>query len=307
MAALDTVGTLVTPLLQPVHPYFPIAALDLFGAMRLSSVVDWFARGVFDPPTPAPVANGEKVPTAQPISKRPRPSLLQEIVGILIIVFGPETFLCETVLSVRSLEADSRGMCSGTTPSWFVSPKIPLLFGFVHAIQTRTPFQRFLPAKPSFAWELPLALPDAIGRTLLLTKFSVLPVLHSAPTFRAIPPTPTSLLLVPFISAVPFAAIVFTGLNFFAAEPKWSTPIELRPGGWMIMDVWAPVVIPAVFLSLIGPVKGWQYGLGWSEYEAVAACMVLLIGLFVGRAMYNLGPSTGWTKRLDVMRKTKTE
>jgi len=81
MAALSTVQTQITRLTTPLHPIFPFPLIDLFGAMRLSSVVDWMASGAMDPPTAKP-------------AKKARPSLLQELFGIMVIVFGGETFLC---------------------------------------------------------------------------------------------------------------------------------------------------------------------------------------------------------------------
>jgi hypothetical protein len=103
----------ISALLEPVHPNFPFAPIDIFGAMRLSSVVNWMASGAFDPPA-AVVLNektGKKVVSA--VRPRARPPLLRELAGLLIVVFGPETFLAAF---------------SGTTPSWLVSLKIPLLF-----------------------------------------------------------------------------------------------------------------------------------------------------------------------------------
>jgi hypothetical protein len=58
----------------------------------------------------------------------------------------------------------------------------------------------------------------------------------------------------------------------------------------MAVDTWLPVVVPVLFLSLLGPVQhGWPYGLGWSEDEAVVACIAFTIVAFVGRAVYNFG------------------
>ncbi|WVR04686.1 hypothetical protein IAU60_001697 [Kwoniella sp. DSM 27419] len=271
VTALTTMDTHLKPLFAPIHPAFPFGIIDLVGAMRLSSVIEWMATGVFDPPTPTtPSGKGKKIAQAK---RAPRASLLQELLGLLVVVFGGETFLA---------------MCSGATPSWLVDPKIALLFCLTHTIQTRTPLRRFLPAKPSLGLELLLSLPDAIGRTLLLTKFSILPLLNLR-SASSLPITPTTLLLTPFILAVPFASLIFSATNFFSATPKLTTPIELRPGGWMMVDAWCPVVIPVLFLTLIGPVQGWNYGLGIGTNEAVIACMLVLWACFAGRAVYNFG------------------
>ncbi|RXK36296.1 hypothetical protein M231_06432 [Tremella mesenterica] len=286
MSILNTLDSYVRSLAQPIHPYFPIAPLDIFGAMRLSSVVDWYARGVFDDH----LNDGEKTIQSSKRKQNSRASLLQELTGIMVIVFGGETFL---------------GLCTGTPPSWLLSPKIPLLFSLIHILQTRTPLRRLLPPTPSLTWELPIAIPDAISRTLLLTRFSIVPLLHSHP----LPATPTTLLLVPFILAVPFAAIIFTGLNFFSPTPTWTAPVELRPIGWMIMDMWGAILIPTIFLCLIGPVQGWNYGLGMREDEGTIVCMMLLATLGIARALVNLGPSKeAWRSMLgSSYTRTKTE
>nr|XP_031860573.1 uncharacterized protein CI109_003904 [Kwoniella shandongensis]KAA5527645.1 hypothetical protein CI109_003904 [Kwoniella shandongensis] len=276
-SALSTVNAYLPKVLTPIHPAFPYPIIDLFGAMRLSSVVDWMARGVFDSPLPpdTPTKDKSRKGGKLMIKKKERASALQECIGILVVVFGGETFLA---------------LCTGSTPSWLISPNIALLFCLTHVIQTRTPFRRLLPAKPTLATELFLSLPDAIGRTLLLTKFSVSSVLHPTSP-NTLPATPTTLLLVPFILAVPFASLIFSTFNFFSPSPRLTTPAELQPGGWMLVDAWAPLVIPALFLSLIGPVQGWNFGmgLGVSEDEAVVICMGVVWAIFTLRAVYNFG------------------
>jgi hypothetical protein len=85
------------PLLGPIHPYFPFAPVDVFGAMRLSSVVDWMAGGAFDAPAAVVVANGADEKSGskrvKKVETRARASVLQECFGILVVVFGGETFL----------------------------------------------------------------------------------------------------------------------------------------------------------------------------------------------------------------------
>lgn len=223
-------------------------------------------------------------------------------------------------------------MCTGTTPSWLIDPKLALLFGgirestglsqsqcpgIIHhpralltadVLQTRTPLRSLLPAKPSLGLELLLALPDAINRTLLVTRFSVLPLLHPTPGAATLKPTPSSLLLVPFILAVPFASISFSTFNLFSPSPKFDTPGELKPGGWALADTWIPLVVPALFLTLIGPVQGWEYGLGWTENEAFALCTLFTWAVFTARTVYNLGyKREQWTALLGQGAKTKTE
>lgn len=137
-------------------------------------------------------------------------------------------------------------------------------------------------------------MPDAIGRTLLLTRFSVVPLLNPGSSWLALPATPSTLLLVPFILAVPFAALAFTGANLFAPAPALATPAELQPWGWTAVDAWLPLVLPALFLALVGPADGWPWALGTrlSEDAAIVVCTALTIALFVARAVYNFGPQT---------------
>jgi hypothetical protein len=245
----------VPALLAPLHPYAPVGALDVFGAARLSMGVNWVASDT---------------------KGRPRASYLQEALGMLIVVFGGETFL---------------SLCTGSPPGWLVNPTFIFLFAGIHFALTRTPLRALVPAKPNFLMELALAPLDAIGRTLLLTRFSIVPLLHPQAGAKVLPATPSTLLLVPFILAVPFAALVFSGTNWFAPQMELTTPNELKPGGWMAVDAWIAVVIPVLFLSLIGPVEGWPWGLGTrlSEDAAVVVCAVVAITAFVGRTVYNLG------------------
>lgn len=64
----------VPTLLAPLHPYAPVGLIDVFGAARLSMGVNWVASDT---------------------KGKPRASFLQEALGILIVVFGGETFLGE--------------------------------------------------------------------------------------------------------------------------------------------------------------------------------------------------------------------
>jgi hypothetical protein len=78
---LKALRTHAPRLTTPLHTLIPFPIIDVFGAMRLSSVVNWMATGAFDPPS----ANGVK---------KARASLLQELFGLMVVVFGGETFLC---------------------------------------------------------------------------------------------------------------------------------------------------------------------------------------------------------------------
>jgi hypothetical protein len=75
---------------------------------------------------------------------------------------------------------------------------------------------------------------------LLCTRFTTLPILYPGSSWLNLPATPSTLLLVPFIFAVPFAAFAFTGGNLFAPEVKLTTLAELRPWGWTAVDAWIP-------------------------------------------------------------------
>ncbi|WWC68042.1 uncharacterized protein I206_101961 [Kwoniella pini CBS 10737] len=268
MTSLTSLHNSLSPLLTPAHPSFPFAPIDVIGAMRLSSVINWIATGVFDPPS-TPSNKGKR----SVATKKARASIWQELAGLMIVVFGGETFL---------------SLCTGSTPSWLVTPNITLLFCVVHIIQTRTSFSRLLPSKPSLLFELFMAIPDSIGRTLLLTRFSIIPLLYPTSS-KSLPVTPASLILVPFILAVPFASIAFSTFNFFQPSLNLTTPAELKPKGWMLVDTWCPLLISPLFLTLIGPVEGWNFGLGWEENEGVLACMIVLWICFTGRAIYNFG------------------
>ncbi|WWC59550.1 uncharacterized protein I303_102106 [Kwoniella dejecticola CBS 10117] len=291
MASLTALHNRLSPILSPAHPSFPFAPIDIIGAMRLSSVINWIATGAFDPPS-TPSSKNKKGSSV--VTKKARASIWQELAGLMIVVFGGETFL---------------SMCTGSTPSWLVTPNIALLFCAVHVIQSRTPFAQLLPKKPSLPFELFMAIPDAIGRTLLLTRFSVIPLLYPAATTpKPLPATPASLVLVPFILAVPFASIAFSTFNFFQSTLSLTTPVELKPKGWMLVDTWCPLLISPLFLTLIGPVEGWNTGLGWTENESVVACMVVLWACFTGRAIYNFGyKKEHWLNLLGISQEIKTK
>lgn len=64
----------VPPLLAPVHWLCPVGILDIYSAHRLSVVVNWIASDT---------------------KGKARASALQEVVGILVVLFGGETFLGE--------------------------------------------------------------------------------------------------------------------------------------------------------------------------------------------------------------------
>ncbi len=44
-----------------------------------------------------------------------------------------------------------------------------------------------------------------------------------------------------------------------------------------------------MFLSLIGPVEGWTFGLKWTEEEALVICGVFVWAVFAGKTIYNMG------------------
>lgn len=125
---------------------------------------------------------------------------------------------------------------------------------------------------------------------LLLTR-PILALLRPPPVgfFAHLPPTPSSLVLVPFILAAPAGAVAFSGLNLFGALSV-QTPAELTPWGWTAVDAWLPLVGPALFLSLIGPVQGWPAGMGMSEDAASVVCAVFIWACFVGRALVSMRP-----------------
>jgi hypothetical protein len=84
LQSLSTLAAYVPPLTTPLHSYAPFPPADIYGAMRLSSIVNWVAGGVFD------------AGDAGAKTQKERAGLLQEVVGILVVVFGGETFLCKS-------------------------------------------------------------------------------------------------------------------------------------------------------------------------------------------------------------------
>jgi len=101
----------VPALIAPRWPS-PLGVLDLYGAHRLSVVVNWIATD-----------NGKR-------SAKARASALQEVVGILIVLFGGETFLCERTFRYEDSWLTA-GMCTGQPPSWLIDPSVGLMFALI--------------------------------------------------------------------------------------------------------------------------------------------------------------------------------
>lgn len=132
-------------------------------------------------------------------------------------------------------------------------------------------------------------------------------------------------MLVPFISTTPFPVAVF-GWDWFTPAPKMQTPPELRAGGCMTVDLWAPMTIAYIYAFLIhahpaflapydlvrwairnstaftaflmdffghdggNQLPLWVYGHEpWSPRDASALCAIILTALFSLRALYNFG------------------
>lgn len=94
VVSISSLQAALQPVLTPIHPqYLPFPLVDLYGAMRLSSVVNWMATGAFDPPSPA-TNKSEKGKKGKALGvNKERATALQEVFGILVVVFGGETFL----------------------------------------------------------------------------------------------------------------------------------------------------------------------------------------------------------------------
>jgi len=93
MNHLTRLHTVVPALLAPTHPYIPFGLIDIYGAARLSLIINWIATGGFEPEVKGVEGVNEKG-DVEPVI-RPRGSLLQELFGLMVVVFGGETFLCE--------------------------------------------------------------------------------------------------------------------------------------------------------------------------------------------------------------------
>lgn len=108
MSPLLRVSDTTNALLRPISSrYLPYGPLDVYGALRLSQIVIWIASGAFDAPVNAQVESGEKikrkkkkkVTTATRASPGTERVVLRELFGLMIVVFGGETFLGESSVS----------------------------------------------------------------------------------------------------------------------------------------------------------------------------------------------------------------
>ena len=107
-ATLRESYTYLPPLLAPGHPFFPFGLVDVVGAMRLSMIVNWIASGAFDPPSDNSKSSQKKGKGARK-PKKARAPLLQELAGLMVVVFGGETFLCGSLAGpVNDLITDAR-------------------------------------------------------------------------------------------------------------------------------------------------------------------------------------------------------
>lgn len=94
VSGLEIAHSYITPLHTSVHDYIPFAPLDIYGAIRLSQIIYWASTGVLDPDMPVDVAaNTGKAKRMAKIIRRSRPNALQECMGLMIVLFGGETFL----------------------------------------------------------------------------------------------------------------------------------------------------------------------------------------------------------------------
>jgi hypothetical protein len=93
-SVLASVHRYIVPLHTSIHPYIPFTPLDIFGAIRLSQIISWISTGTLGN---EPSSEATR-PQTKGIKTRPltQPGALQECLGILMVLFGGETFLGET-------------------------------------------------------------------------------------------------------------------------------------------------------------------------------------------------------------------
>lgn len=104
-------GSYVPRLLAPV-PGLSTPALDVFGAVRLS-------MGIY----------------AVSLATPGKANLLQELVGLWVVLFGGETFLGMRLIRHELTSA----ACTGTPPSWLLDPTLALVFAGVRECRTAAP------------------------------------------------------------------------------------------------------------------------------------------------------------------------
>lgn len=173
---------------------------------------------------------------------------------------------------------------------------------------SRTPLNAFIPRTPVLAHEFPLSFHDSLGRALVLTTFSFdLIKSHKDPLISS---NPYLMVLSAWIMTAPFASATFA-FGLLEKEWKFTTPPELKPGGWLAVDFWAPIVIASLYgalthahpvfllpfnlLSSVLPGSGTTIAArsmpftAWSSLDARAFCAIVLTALFACRSIYNFG------------------
>lgn len=94
---LASVHPYLTPLHTAIHPRIPFAPLDIYGAIRLSQVVEWVATGVLSPSAESDQPSAKSETKRVGKGKPQRAGVLQECMGLLVVLFGGETFLCKSL------------------------------------------------------------------------------------------------------------------------------------------------------------------------------------------------------------------
>ena len=173
---------------------------------------------------------------------------------------------------------------------------------------SRTPLNAFIPRTPVLAHEFPLSFHDSLGRALVLTTFSFdLIKSHKDPLISS---NPYLMVLSAWIMTAPFASATFA-FGLLEKEWKFTTPPELKPGGWLAVDFWAPIVIASLYgalthahpvfllpfnlLTSVLPGSGTTIAArsmpftAWSSLDARAFCAIVLTALFACRSIYNFG------------------
>lgn len=91
MPILASVYPYLIPPYTPLGHYLPWAPLDIYGAIRLSQIVYWVSKGAVG--TESRESDSTCSKSGNKAQVLHRPGVLQECFGILIVLFGGETFL----------------------------------------------------------------------------------------------------------------------------------------------------------------------------------------------------------------------
>ncbi|TDL20163.1 hypothetical protein BD410DRAFT_805192 [Rickenella mellea] len=252
--ALTLVASMFRSLLTPIAPFtwydIPISTLDVLAVLRLCVVLQQLrevAQAEHRASRSSPTDDGSTEKRRR--VQEEEKSFVKDATTALVVVYGGEAVVLPWL---------------GTSPSFLFSPIVPGLYTFLTYVVESLP--SILPM--SLKTELPLSILDGFSHSYLLCD--LIPPVVTTLTTRELADSPWTLLMLALV------APLMTGLYTLTThtQPVW---------GAVHQDVYM-----LVHRTAVGGDGDREKGVQSVEREtARAACVVLLMGLFITRTMKN--------------------